>query len=424
MNRNRRHSAILMTFGMIVLVGTAVFAMVLAAEALLFVSEGFYGGFQRYEGIYFNRPCTRFDSQVGCRWVPGRHRAMRVANGRLAFDTEFSVNRQGFVSSKDYSAKKKDPGAFRFILFGDSFSDGYYLGECLADVLEARLNAAGAGRFEVYSFAMDGIGIANWHALFLNDVLPYYEFDGMIVAAFSGDLHRLLTIRHVENGDYGYERYEERFRDLEDFLEKGWPEATMLGKIISDGQIDELRGRLPVSWRSWKTPPLKWRVPGVFGFFFERLRFVLGTSKARLRARVKGLDDKTGFRDWRRVGPVNTAKFEDLLTHCRENGKPFIYAAVPWIYHLKIMQNWPEYEPPYTMRRGRELQEKYGIPVFDGHGVFMKLPEGKTPADYYLRHDGHWNLRGMHRFADYFAEYILGVLSSSGVSSSARGNSS
>ena len=134
-------------------------------ELVFFVREGFAVA----EGItVYDRPCAAFDAAAGYRWQPGVARILRIVGNAVAYDQRFRANNCGYISSRDYTYRKPRPNVKRIVVLGDSFSAGDYLSVPLPDRLHELLQSGMQEEripYEVYSFALPGQGLQNWHSI-------------------------------------------------------------------------------------------------------------------------------------------------------------------------------------------------------------------------------------------------------------------
>jgi len=107
----------------------------------------------------------KFDPEIGVRYVPGSYRIANYNQDLMVFDHSTNINQQGWFSAIDYK-KEKNPQKARYMVLGDSYSAGIVIPSPWPDKANLWMEDAG-GAFEFLNFSQDGVGLRNWHAIFL-----------------------------------------------------------------------------------------------------------------------------------------------------------------------------------------------------------------------------------------------------------------
>lgn len=134
-----------------------------------------------------NKKNIVYDSIRGFRFLPGTARTILIENNNLEYDNTFTINNVGVPSITDYSNKKSNKNIFRYIVFGDSHTQGYFLERNWPDLVNEKLKN---NNIELYNFSIDGGGLVNWHNIFFKELLKNYEFDGIIFAVYGNNFDR------------------------------------------------------------------------------------------------------------------------------------------------------------------------------------------------------------------------------------------
>ncbi len=345
---------------------------------------------------YFNKPCATFDKRYGYRYL-GDCRTVRVTSGEVEFDNVFKVNRQGFVSSHDFSYRKTDSVAERLLVFGDSFSSGIFLNKTWPDFVQELLNAKGI-KTELYNFSIGGGGIMNWHQTFFSEVDTAYEYDGIVLAIFGDNLNRDFFIEHSGDSGIGYSGY--------------FP--TVPADELDFRRNFLLKMKKEVAYKSdeWLTGYVKGntgiRLPGSRFLDFAYSRLQSGIKINSYEAIVRKWESDyfgiaPGSLDWDRMvakyGRKKVDLLEEMIGHCKRKGKTVILASVPNRSGLKtnIQGN-----KSVSQREMELISEKFDLPLWDGYEAFRDIEESNLD-EYYFKYDGHWKQKGSDRFAIYFS---------------------
>ncbi len=169
-----------------------------------FIELGFYLSYcfnwlskvEFFEAI--NQPNNEYDPVRGFRFLLGNSRTILAIKNQIEFDNSFHINNKGIPTDIDYSESKNDSTVFRYLVFGDSFTQGYFLSENWPQKAQKESNANNIN-VQHYNFSFDGGGICNWQNVYFNECILSYVCDGIILASFGDDLNRDFW---VMNPDY------------------------------------------------------------------------------------------------------------------------------------------------------------------------------------------------------------------------------
>lgn len=332
----------------------------------------------------YNKACAEPDSIRGYRWTANEIRYFKTAAGETVFDNYFRTNNHGWVMRQDYEYRKPDIGTKRWMLLGDSFSTGIMLQTNVADRIQKSMNADSLWDAQIYSFAVDGGGIVNWYQTFFGEIVPEYEFDGIVLAVYEDNLYRDLMVQQVVPGKSFLGR-----TDLLDWS-AGVPDfANASGfdkrrQVFSDDEINHVLQNPPRKSFDW---PLK-------NWLYQMIKQPEATH------RQKRIPANSIERLKQKLGSLKFNMLSEMLTWCMENDKQVILASVP---SRKLLadrqsgrQNWHQQEMGI-------ISTHWIIPYFDGYSVYS----GEATVDkYWLKYDGHWNQQGSDLYADSLAVFI------------------
>jgi hypothetical protein len=138
-----------------------------------------------------------FDAFTGYRYPPNQD----VRSG-APYNSHWSTNRYGHVSTKDYPREKPD-GEYRIAVIGDSFTANITNNIRWTELLESELKASSAWRAftagkrtRVLNFGVDGMGMVQFAAMLHHHALGFAP-DLVIVNFIVDDMWRKLTYRRA-----------------------------------------------------------------------------------------------------------------------------------------------------------------------------------------------------------------------------------
>ena len=355
----------------------------------------------------FNRPCARYDSVSGYKWLPVDCRVTKIVNKAIVFDHRFTPNNKGYLSKWNYRFKKKDPSTLRYLVFGDSFTAGMYMEDSWPDYVQEKLNQHATNqKFEIYSFAIDGGGLFNWHRIFMKEVLPYYDFDGIIIAAWGNNFAREFAIMHHEKDGAYFGYFDDVPQSYKDFQEHYFPEMWYT-EIVPDSMIDqkiEKATNVQKGTIQLEKPDL-YLLMKLYDKFTKlaHLEKQKGFEQRFISSRKDFLSDYTiqAFID--RYGEERFSKLDTMIKYCQANGKEVIFctqADETGIKSIKIGDyHWMQGEL-------EGLAKHYNAHYFDGLQYYLDLTDEELETCF-LKYDFHWSQTGSNIFAENFYHYLV-----------------
>jgi hypothetical protein len=142
--------------------------------------EYFFGGIKASDKKGFV-----YDSICGYRFVPGDKRYLSMENHLPEIDLIKKHNSFGWPSEREYSFTKKNQRVKRYLVLGDSYTCGTVNSVPWPDLVQRKLHEQKNDSIELYNVALDGSGLQNWSRIFKYEILPKYDFDGIIIASSS-----------------------------------------------------------------------------------------------------------------------------------------------------------------------------------------------------------------------------------------------
>jgi hypothetical protein len=342
------------------------------------------------DGTFFSAPPAAFDPIMGYRWLRGPIRLVRVINGELITDSICSGNNYGYNCSYDFTPKKPSRRAYRLGVLGDSFTAGLNMPLSWPQRLQQLLRSRPERwhDLQVYPFAIDGGGLLNWYSVFVNQILPEFEFDGLIIASWYEDLGRKWIVLNSDStGMYILTcDYNDRPQSREAF-EAARPRMQKLYDISSNNDIAQMVERISKKseltslnaeyyCKEW-TDESELAPPG---YAFSTDVFV------------------------KRYGTERLTMFTLIVDECRKRGVPIIFCSVPTRQGVLRAKRA---EGPLLHRAESEgLSRRFGLHYFDGYGIFEDI-DAKAIVDlYWQKYDAHWDQIASDLFALKLAELI------------------
>ncbi|MBX7200082.1 MAG: hypothetical protein K1X51_12005 [Rhodospirillaceae bacterium] len=391
----------------ILLAAAAVLLAYGICEGVLYLLAGFdrdagRGSLYRVEDLYVsNRPVAVFDQVSGYRRPPGPTRIARIVHDTVAFDHVFTPNNAGYISARNYQPAPP-PDTARIVVLGDSFTAAEFNDRPWPDTVHDALRGRTPRPVEIYSFAVNGGGLGNWHSIFFDDIVPHYAFDALVIAIFGDDLLRGYSYLHYDGSDPYIGYFPTRAMSSEDFFANYLPRMQRHNApVLTDAEIDALeRGERP----GWRSPDVKPRIPGLARRLAATLRRPHREDTAvKAPPPLEGAVDLAALEA--RYGPEASARLREIMAYCRDRGIPIVLAAIPGREDAKAAaERQPE---TANQKEVRVLAEAYGALYMDGHAPFANVPPGDIDERYWLKYDAHWNQAGSDLFAGAMTDFLL-----------------
>ena len=352
----------------------------------------------------FNGACAEYDSISGYRWLQKDCRVFKMVNREVVFDQRFSGNNMGYISVKNYTYQKPDERTRRYLVFGDSFTAAEFLQQAFPDRAEALLNAridTSKQKFQLYSFAVDGGGLFNWHRIFKHDILPNYEFDGIILALWGDDIDRnFFIMHHTDSIAYG-QYFTQIPRSLPDLEQNYLPKMWHAAEIVSDADLDARLEKLRQSKLNFAAPDLYFLMQcyDAFGHFryLRRKKYYEQQHFSERKADLKYFD-KAEFIV--RHGKERWQKLHFMLDYCRQNDKEIIVAALPYLPSIRKGElNMAQTEAAF-------IANYFDGQYFDGFDAYADFSNEEL-QNCFLKYDIHWNQQGSDIFAELLVKFML-----------------
>lgn len=341
------------------------------------------------QGSFFSVPPAEFDPVMGFRWLSDRIRWVGIVNSEVVFDNTFSGNNYGYICSYNYTPKKPSPEIFRFAVLGDSFTAGLELTTPWPERLQQLLcSRAEKCRVEVYSFAIDGGGLLNWHSVLTKQILPKFELDALIIASWYENLKREFVVYHSDES-YMYIKHfaPSQWPTSQKAFEKVRPSMKKLFKVMGERELDRLVSRVrregkagSVTVNDYCQDWTQESEPAPSGYVFSTDAFI------------------------KRYGAERLGLVGDIVEAAKKRGIPIIFCAVPTRQGLLRMRK----EDVKLIHRveSEGLCRHFGLAYFDGYEIFDCVDAESIIDLYWLKYDGHWAQAAANLFALRLAEWV------------------
>ncbi|HUH75711.1 MAG TPA: hypothetical protein VLZ75_15050 [Chitinophagales bacterium] len=330
---------------------------------------------------HFNHKHGSFNSKIGFQWNQQEATVYKYAGEELVFNNTFKGNNYGFHTAIDFSPKKS-PNVKRWIVFGDSFTDGYFLQRTWVDEINTMYKEDSI-LVELYSFSVNGGGIRNWNQIYHEIIDSNFEFDGVIFAVFGNDLKRKFFVLHQDEDHELYKYYddipsqEEVDLDLKKSLNNDLDFMHLFKKeFIYTSKICNyiFRKFLEKQFHTYYT------------YNQNALQNEFIISNDTLIINEKYLTDKY---------QNNFQLFMELINTIKDQNKEVVLLSIPELNGLKMNlkdQKTQIQKELYWIASQNELTLIDGYQLMIHSGV-------KSLDSLYFKNDGHWNQVGSNEFA-------------------------
>lgn len=364
-----------------------------------------------FSGIHAtDKRIAQFDSVCGYRGVPGRSRYLSIENGKVEMDLIRNINEQGWFSFKNYSCRKTPGKTKRYMVLGDSYSSGVSSGTAWPDITQDIMRKNGNDSVELYNFSQEGVGIVNWYYIFFNELLPKYDFDGIIIATSSEktafpDLDRKLMMMHsYEDATYIAVTDSSTISvPLKFPKDKALPAVP----IYSSADLDRIKKnyvRQKVSLCYTKHSLNLWFLAILFGVSdgIKKALYLYENSKVynqpyenyyKMAGKSYKMDDFEARYKYSYL-------LKEIIARCKKDSKEVILIDIP------------DYENAIDFVNKRDvicrkelslLSEQYHLKHFDGFDIMQGQDSAFVETVFY-EYDRHWNKKGVDLFSEKLAK--------------------
>jgi hypothetical protein len=393
-------------FSLTYLLGECTCVCLLSANLLRKDLQFFYRGLTAS-----NKPLMVYDTICGYRALSGHKRYLYIINGTAEIDHIITANSEGWYSERPYTYRKKNSRIKRYMVLGDSFSSGLVLPTAWPDIVQQQLIANGNDSVELYNFSVDGSGIQNWYRIFFKELVPRYDFDGIIIAVSAEkdgvpDFDRKLII--------GQSKADFTFMAATDITAQApaasfpYSDAVPLAAIYNDEKLDEIKaGYTNSGQRPFHFQPVTADLHflniflGVTDGIYKALKF----SK-NFAAYTKPYETYYALAD----KPYQMKYFDDryqygfllkeIIAHCQQHNKNLIFAGIP---DYESAQDFINAKPCIYRNELKFMAAHYHCPYFDGYSILQNNNIAFVDSVFYF-YDRHWNERGAILFAGHLAQ--------------------
>ncbi len=345
-----------------------------------------------------SEPLMQYDSIRGYRLASTDKacRNLKITKNVVEYDVQVNVNNVNLSSHYNYQKEKPD-SVTRLIVFGDSFSAGLFMDSSWVDILQANFIAKGLP-IELYNFSIDGGGLTNWHQIYLNEILPYYQHDGVIIASYLDNLRRpffsLSSTSSEVRGGY--------FNDTIPSQGQVEEDGDTLYRIVEQREMDNHFGQLNDSKQTYH------HGFNLLLFSIEAEGIYTLDKHIELQANWLSTEEiDLNFEDiTHHIGPSKFELLEELLDSIEENEKSLFLSGIPDKYGIRSSNG----KIIKSVMFLEAIAEEYKATSYDPYPNFATLPQA-TIDSLWLPYDLHWGQAGARHFANLYAEELEKQLS-------------
>ena len=357
----------------------------------------------RTETVYpalnaINKPNVHFNPKTGYKWDSNDTcRCVRIGENVVIFDNKFVTNNYGYVTHNEFYTQKQDAIKKRYMVLGDSFTAALFLESNWVDRVNELSQESGNDSIEFYPFGVDGGGVLNWHAIFFNEIVPEFHFDGVIIASFFDDLNRDLQIYNSENGSCIMTGFDS-LPNQKKFIKQQKKQGRIAWEVKSDKEIDTFKKNKEVKLRSKRN---EWT-----------LSFVKRIAPLIIRAYYNFNHIRKYYKEDADINQLihlfypshKINRLYEIIEYCKNNNKEVIITSIP---------NKESIGRDYVSKNQKSIQhielsyiaKKYNTLYFDGFEVYDEFSKEEIDS-YWLKYDGHWNQKGSDLYANSFARWF------------------
>lgn len=330
---------------------------------------------------FYGENSVSFDSIIGYRWSESGVTVQKQAMEVTVFKNTFRGNNYGMHSTQNYYPLKQDTAIKRWIVFGDSFTDGYFLRNNWVDALDSLFKQSGKN-VELYSFSINGGGIKNWYQIYNQLILSNFEYDGVIFAVFGNDLDRDFFVMHQIS--------EKTLHKYYDTI----PNYSIVDNDTKSINTDDSQKALTFEHhqylyisRFYNYLYRKYLEVKYYASFKESTEDLIERyiQPTEIEINAKYMSDK--YQD-------KYFMITDLLDNIKQSDKSIILISIPEEYGLKINK---QRKKTAIQSELFWLSQKYGVKYIDGYELLL---EAHTPIhSWFIPFDGHWKQTASDTFA-------------------------
>jgi hypothetical protein len=347
---------------------------------------------------------AQYDSISGYRAVPGYRRYLSIDNGKIEIDLRTKINKSGWYSTREYHYKKADTKIKRYMVLGDSYSSGIAVPVAWPDIAQSIFEKNGNDSIELYNFSLEGTGLSNWYRIFFYEIIPKYDFDGVIIASSSerNDIpdfdRKFMMMQSYDDATY--------IKSLDILIQ---PVPTCFPKdsappifpIYTSQELDRIKDTYMHKRKYYfhAAAPDLWFLAIFYGVTdgFRKMDILNNRGQAYNKPydqyyALAGKPYKMEYFDSRFKYAF---MLKDIIGYCKKNKKDIILAGIP---DRENAQDYVTGKPVICRQEIEFLAAHYNIKQFDGFQIFKGKNEAFVDKAFY-EYDGHWNKPTVNLFA-------------------------
>ncbi len=329
----------------------------------------------------FSESSVSFDSVLGYRWNRDSVTVRKFAMETMVFENTFKGNNFGQHSSREYFQRKSSNHVKRWIIFGDSFTDAYFLKRGWVDVLDS-LYKASEDSVELYSFSVNGGGIKNWYQIFTRFLESDFEYDGVVFAVFGNDLARDFFVMHQDSGKT-LSQYYGTPPDM-DMVKMDLNENK---RIINENNI---HSEVDSRWYVSRTLNYVYRTCLEIKYYRSLKNSTQDLREQFIQPADLRLDDKYFIKKY----GDKYYLFAQMLLSLKHSHKSVAAISIPDEYGLSLNR---ASKTTSVQQELSWISKEFGLTYIDGYHLLLKYTSDNVEA--FIPLDGHWNQHTSDSFA-------------------------
>ena len=365
-----------------------------------------------------SRPYVKYDSTSGYKYVPGTAHLVNIQQHEIVNEVQLHINKQGYCSINDFSERKIDSTKKRLVVLGDSYTAGEIVDTAWPDLVNKRFQHIGS-KVELYNFGLEAAGISNWHRIFFKELVPNYDFDGIVLAVFgdinyfSSDLARDFAIKHSGAESSGLNFFETMPQNENDFREHFQPKLFFDSNIYPDSVLCHYRDKAlgKTVKRKISLLPVK---PYFLSYIADAIGFMQRLSGFKKRYSNRNLDHSYSQMEFKKMdevdtyyGPQKSKLLKEILQYCVAHNKEIYLVGIPSFNLAEMDSNAYRNHNIYSRQLATIARNYQGAHFIDGASTINEIPVAQY-GQYHLHNDSHWNRKMIDMFVPYFINQYQG----------------
>jgi len=232
---------------------------------------------------------------------------------------------------------------------------------------------------------------------FFNEVVPNYEFNGLIINVFGNDLKRdFFVMNHYPNQGYTAYLKDSPSGDFDSvILPNASPFASYLDDDSLDFAIESFKSQDKFTFVDLEVLKGILLSP-VFIYSVFKWKSFLDSVLIDKEVDVSELEavEYYGTQKWRAIN--------EIISFCKQKDIQVAVSAIPYKHVVELFNQGKVLKEKKFLEL---LVERYKVDYFDGYELFSSYPEEEMNTKY-LVGDDHWSQEGSDAFANSLGVFL------------------